>query len=63
MIPIAVSIRTAADMFDLHPDTIRAAIKANALPARKVGRSLRVEVADLTDWYRSLPTASESVDV
>jgi len=60
--PIAVSIKTAAEMLDLHPDTIRASIKDGKLLARKVGRSLRVEVADLTDWYRSLPASSAPVE-
>ncbi len=56
--PLAVSLRTAADMLDIHEDTLRKAIKAGDLPARKVGSRVRVEVTDLTDWYRKQPAPS-----
>lgn len=49
----AVSLRTAGDMIGVHEDTLRAAIKAKKLPARKVGRFVRVEVSDLIAWFRS----------
>lgn len=55
--PLAVSIRTAADMLDLSEWTIREAVSRGQLPARKVGRVLRIEVADLTEWFRSLESA------
>lgn len=56
----AVSIRTAGDMYDLSPDTIRAAINKGRLPAKRVGRSIRVDVAALAEWFRSLEDARDA---
>lgn len=51
--PIAVSVRTAADMLDVSQDTIRAAINRGELTARRVGRILRIGTADLRQWFDS----------
>lgn len=51
---LAVSIRTAASMTDISETTIREAINKQILPAHRVGRSIRILVADLEDWLKSL---------
>jgi excisionase family DNA binding protein len=58
MNPLAVSINTAAAMVELSADTIRKAITSGQLPARKSGRAIRVEVSDLTEWFRGLEPAA-----
>ena len=55
MTTLAVSVKTAAAMTDVSETTIRAAIDGRTLPAYRVGRAIRIEVADLEDWLRSLP--------
>lgn len=54
----AVSINTAADLYDVSRDTIRKAIYARELPAKKVGRGFRIDVASLREWFDTLPDAS-----
>lgn len=59
---LAVNMRTAADMVGMSERYISDAIKAGDLPARKVGRSIRVEVAALTEWFRTMPATTDPVD-
>jgi excisionase family DNA binding protein len=47
MMPIAVKIETAARLIDTPATTVLFWVKRGRLPARKVGRSYRVLVADL----------------
>lgn len=56
----AVSIRQAADMVGLSETTIRDAVNKQHLPAKKIGRVIRVRVADLTAWFDSLDDAREA---
>lgn len=51
---IAVAVKTAAAMTDLSESTIREAIDKGALPAYRVGRSIRIKVSDLEDWIDGL---------
>lgn len=51
---IAVAVKTAAALTDLSEATIREAIDAQALPAYRVGRAIRIRVADLEDWVAGL---------
>ena len=59
---IAVSVKTAARMVDLHEETIRAAIYAEQLTARKIGARWSIKVADLEAWHDALPTHQEEVE-
>lgn len=52
--PIAVAVKTAAAMTDVSETTLRDAISKQQLPAYRVGRAIRVRVADLEDWLTSL---------
>lgn len=54
MTALAVSVKTAAAMTDLSETTIREAIDKQELPAFRVGRAIRVLVADLETWLTSL---------
>lgn len=51
---IAVAVKTAAAMTELSETTIREAIASEKLPAYRVGRSIRIRVADLEEWVKSL---------
>lgn len=55
----AVSVRTAADMYDLSPDTVREAINRGELAAKKVGRTIRIDVGALREWFDGLKDAQE----
>lgn len=54
----AVSINTAADLYDVSRDMIRKAVSARQLPAKKIGNGIRINVDDLREWFNSLPDAS-----
>lgn len=53
----AVSIATAANMYDTSRDTIRAAIDKRLLPAKRLGAHIRIDVADLREWFANLDDA------
>ncbi len=53
----AVSIRTAAEMYDVSADTIRAAIRSGQLDGRKAGSRWLIPLAALERWFESLPDA------
>lgn len=57
----AVSVKTAADMYDVGQDTIRGAINRRELPAKRIGRNLRIDVTALREWFDSLADASPEV--
>ena len=59
---IAVSVKTAARMVDVHEQTIRDAIYAEKLTARKVGARWTIKVSDLEAWLDALPTRQEEVE-
>lgn len=59
---IAVSVKTAAALTDLSEATIRDAINKQQLPARRVGRSPRIKVADLEAWIDSRPIVGSEED-
>lgn len=54
MTSLAVKIRTAAAMTEISETTIREAINKQELPAFRVGREIRVKIADLEAWIDSL---------
>ena len=60
--PIAVSVKTAAQLVDVSEDTIRTAIYAEQLTARKVGSRWVIKTADLEAWIDSLPTHHDVID-
>jgi len=51
---LAVSVRTAAQMTEISETTIREAINKQSLAAFRVGRTIRIQVADLQDWIDAL---------
>lgn len=52
----AVSVKTAAALYDVSPDVIRAAYRSGALPVRYVGAAVRISRIDLRAWFDALPT-------
>ncbi|GAA2007813.1 helix-turn-helix domain-containing protein [Nocardioides kribbensis] len=59
---IAVSVKTAAALTELSETTVRAAIDAQALPAFRVGRSIRIRTDELNDWFSSLVRVGSEED-
>lgn len=62
MTSLAVSVKTAAAMTDLSESTIREAIDAQRLPAYRVGRAIRILVADLEQWMGGLVRVGSEED-
>lgn len=62
MAPIAVAVKTAAALTDLSETTIRDAIDAQALPAYRVGRAIRIRVEDLKQWLAGLTRVGSEED-
>lgn len=58
----AVSINTAAELYDVSRDTIRKAVASRDLPAKKVGAHIRIGTADLREWFDRLPDASPAAE-
>lgn len=56
MTSLAVSVKTAAAMVEVSESTIREAIDKKALIAFRVGRAIRIHVAELEAWTNSLVT-------
>ena len=54
----AVSVKTAAAMYEVGEDAIRGAINRRELAAKKVGRNLRIAIPVLDEWYDGLDDAS-----
>ena len=53
----AVSIRTAAEMYDVSTDMIRAAIRSGDLDGKKAGSRWLIPLEALTRWFDALPEA------
>lgn len=56
---LAVSIRNAATLTDISETTIREAINKQILPAHRVGRVIRIRIADLDNWLTRLPRVGD----
>lgn len=54
----AVDVAGAAAMYGVSRDTIYAAVNKRELPAKKVGRGIRIDVSALREWFNNLPDAS-----
>lgn len=50
---IVLTLRGAAALLDLHPNTLRAQALRGLIPAAKVGRDWRFLKSDLVAWIRS----------
>ena len=60
---LAMSVRTASARTEISETTIRDAINKQQLPAYRVGRSIRIKVADLDTWLDSLVRVGSDEDV
>ena len=54
----AVSVKTAAALYEVGEDAIRGAINRRELPAKRIGRNLRIETEALRSWFDGLADAS-----
>lgn len=54
----AISVKHAAALYDVGEDAIRGAINRRELPAKRIGRNLRIETAALREWFDRLADAS-----
>lgn len=59
MTSLAVSIRNASQITDISETTLRDAINKQQLPAHRVGRAIRIRVADLDTWLKLLPRVGD----
>lgn len=50
----AFSVRSAAAAYEVSESTLREAIDKQSLVAYRVGRAIRIDAADLDDWFHSL---------
>jgi excisionase family DNA binding protein len=50
--PVLLTLRGAAALLGLHPNTIRYQVRRGIIPGTKVGRSWRFLEADLVAWIR-----------
>ena len=62
MSALAVTVRTAAQMTEISETTIRDAINKQQLAAFRVGRQIRIKVADLETWLDSLVRVGSDED-
>lgn len=53
----AVDRHQAAVMYGVSFDTIKRAVNTGALKAKRIGRRVGIDVADLASWWESLPDA------
>jgi excisionase family DNA binding protein len=51
--PEVLTLRGAADLLKVHPNTVRTHARRRLIPATKVGRDWRFLEADLIAWIRS----------
>ena len=51
--PVVLSLRSAASLLALHPNTVRAQVRRGIIPGVKIGRHWRFLEADLVAWIRS----------
>lgn len=56
--PKAISVKTAAELLEVSEWTIREHITAGELPSYKVGRAIRIDLADYTAWVQRLKDAA-----
>lgn len=52
----AVSVKRAAELYDISEDMIRAAYRSGLLTVRYVGSAVRISRAELKAWFDGLPT-------
>ena len=48
-----MTVRQAAEEWQLHPETVRKAIRAGELPAVRAGNGYRLSEMDLEKWVNS----------
>ncbi len=50
-IPRVMTVEQAADIIEVHPETIRRSIRSGELKAAKIGRDYRIAREDLSAWF------------
>jgi excisionase family DNA binding protein len=50
----AFSLKDVATILDVHPDTIRRAIKAGKLKAAKIGKDYRIAKTELERYFQAM---------
>lgn len=59
---VAVDRQAAADMYSVGFDTIKKAVDAGVLPAKRNGNRYLILTADLAAWFKSLPDHVDPLD-
>lgn len=55
----ALSVRTAAAAYEVSESVLREAINKKTLAAYRVGRVIRIDADDLSDWFHNLTRVGE----
>lgn len=48
-----IDLRAAANLLQLHPDTLKKKVREGEIPGRKIGRRWRFRISELDSWARS----------
>jgi excisionase family DNA binding protein len=58
--PLAVNISTAAELIGVHPETVARLCRRGELTHLRIGRAVRIRVADLDAWLLQRSRAGEA---
>jgi excisionase family DNA binding protein len=48
-----IDLETAAELLQLHPDTLKRKTRAGEIPGRKIGRRWKYRLSELDAWAKS----------
>ena len=48
-----IDLATAAELLQIHPDTLKKKTRVGQIPGRKIGRSWKYRVSELDAWAKS----------
>ena len=48
-----INLTTAAELLQIHPDTLKKKTRAGEIPGRKLGRSWKFRMSELDAWAKS----------
>ncbi len=54
-----IDLATAAELLQIHPDTLKKKTRAGEIPGRKVGRRWKYRLSELDAWAKSKLTSRQ----
>ena len=58
--PLAVDVHGAAELIGVHPETVARLCRRGEMPHVRIGRAVRIRVADLDAWPYQRSRAKEA---